>query len=190
MPLPELLKKQLENQNYPNSDITINNAGLDDNDVEALVNLVIDNQTKITSIDLERNNITSKGAELLAQIPWLKHLNLAQNNVTDDGAIALSGNSTMDTLNLSSNALTDIGASAILKFSKCKQINIENNSQVSPHLSILKQPTGLQKFSSLLPKPSSDNNNLSLANTIRIAGHPGLSEFDNVQVTKITPPSK
>ena len=103
---------------------------------EFLVSLftsVSDGNCKLSSLSLDDNNVTDKGAECLAEA--LKHsncklnsLNLSNNNVTDKGAECLAealkhSNCKLNSLNLSNNNVNDKGAECLakaLKHSNCK----------------------------------------------------------------------
>lgn len=138
MPLPEQIRIQLTNLEYNESEITIKNWGLDDNDIETLVNLLVDNPT-VTSLNLKRNNITSRGAILLAQIANLKKLNISQNKIDDKGAIALSKNKSLEELDISDNDLSDTGGNALKEQSKCSILNFQDNLKMSIDLRNVKQ---------------------------------------------------
>ncbi len=77
MPLPTEIESLLKSHKYLDSNITIIDWQLNDKDIQQLVNYIAESDTKITSLNLSRNIITSEGAKLIATIPWLIKVNLS-----------------------------------------------------------------------------------------------------------------
>ena len=61
------------------------------------------NNTKITTLDVSGNNLSTESAKLLALNPTLQHLDLSRNAIDEDGACLLAGNHKLLSLNLNSN---------------------------------------------------------------------------------------
>lgn len=190
MPLPAEIESLLKSHKYLNSNITIIDWQLNDKDIEQLVNYIAENETKITSLNLSRNIITSKGAQLIASITWLIKANLSQNHIDDEGAIAFSKNTSLKEIDLSNNNLTDAGANVLIS-SNCPLFNIEGNPKISPTLAAMKNPTliaegGVKKGDSAL----SSEEERAISRVYRTADRAGLEAFSE-ETTRITPrPSK
>lgn len=192
MPIPEHILKHLKNRSFRGKELYIPSCGLNNSDVETLVNLIIDYDPKISSINLSNNIIDSKGAKLLAQIPWLTHINLSYNRVDDriqELVEVLKRNTALQMLDLSFNQLTDKGVISLFKTSSSntkREIKIEGNLNISAYLLVLKPPYQISEHSplpSLQPAQQS-----SLTNLHRNSNHPGLDMFNDVVVDRIKPP--
>lgn len=188
MPIPNEIELLLKTHSYPDSDITIIDWQLNDNDIEQLVNYIAENEIKITSLNLSRNIIKSKGAQLIASITWLIKANLSQNHIADDGAIALAKNTSLKEIDLSNNNLTDAGANALIS-SNCPLFNIEGNPKISPTLAAMKNPTliaegGVKKSDSSSVLSSEEER--AISRIYRTADRAGLETFSE-DVTRITP---
>lgn len=186
MPLPEHLKKALENKTYQGEELTICSWGLDNADIAKLVNLLADNP-HITSLNLRRNNISDAGAKLLAKLSTLKRINLALNHIYDEGAIALSKMENLEFLDLADNGLTDEGALAIIKGSKCQSFVLEENVEVSRYLQRIKKPDSeIEQKMTIYYQSTSIEEQRSIEDMLsrlkRTANHPGLDMFADVVV--------
>ena len=181
MPIPERFVEMLKKQAFPNSTLSLPSCGITDQEVIALIDLMIDNHPRITSINLTNNAISRNGATRLLEVTWLKELNLSNNRLGfDDKANAsmfieaYKRNTCMQAFNLSANYFTQGDIAEILRASQNKTCNItiENNKNLSEKPSLLTE--------SISPK-------LTLANSTRIVGHPGLSSFSDEDVVRIKP---
>jgi hypothetical protein len=87
----------------------------------------------LTSLDLQQNNISSTGAEALAELETLKILNLGENSIKINGLISLLGSPSIEDLLLSNNSLSDapfsqnqkIKVFELLEHSPLKTITLE-----------------------------------------------------------------
>ena len=188
MPLPIEIELALKTHTYRRSNITIIDWQLNDEDIVKLVNYIAENETKITSLILSRNIITSKGAQLIASITWLNKVNLSQNHIADEGAIALANNTSLKEIDLSNNNLTDTGANALIS-SNCPLFNIEGNSKISPTLAamknhILKAEEGIIKGGSSYVLSLEEER--AISRIYRTADRAGLETFSE-DATRITP---
>lgn len=113
--IPDPIKKLLTEKNQLKEEIDLSNYGLNDEDMSELERLLEDN-TQIVSINLERNNITSEGLESLTGIKYLKKLNLAKNKINDEGIeYLIKNNQRLTWLNLRDNAITNSSAELLLE---------------------------------------------------------------------------
>lgn len=114
--------------------LDLNNRGLDDEDIQKLYDLLIESTSPIVSINLERNNIQSKGAKIVAQLPSVKKVNLRQNKIDDEGAKAFLNNQKIESLELGINSLTNESAKLLLEKlaseNELTYLNISENEKV------------------------------------------------------------
>lgn len=105
--IPESIKKQLTEKSFNKAHLDLSNYGLEDEDMLELERLLEDNQ-QVTSIDLERNNITAKGVKAVAGLLNIQELNLAQNKIDDTGlAYLLKFSKQLARLDIRDNELSE-----------------------------------------------------------------------------------
>lgn len=86
----ELLKDRVEEiEKCRDESFDLGSHGVNDQDVEALVN-ALNKNSKIKDLDLSRNNISSEGVKSLLKLKYIKIINLKQNNVYDEDALKLA----------------------------------------------------------------------------------------------------
>lgn len=193
MPIPNHILEQLKKHTFQEKELYIPSCGLNNTDVETLINLIIDHEPKIISISLPNNSIDSTGAMLLVQIPWLIHINLSQNRIDDERteeiAVILKNNTALQLLDLSSNQLTDKGVITLFRASSNntkREIKIDDNLNISAYLLALKSPYQVPEHP---PLPSlQTTHNFTLSHLHRNSNHPGLDMFKDVVVERINPP--
>ncbi|CAM4940214.1 unnamed protein product [Rotaria socialis] len=128
IPVVDSLSKGLEariNECQPCSDVRLNKQQLTDADIEIIVQQAIIGK-RCKSLSLALNEITSKGASILADAlrsnTTLHELWLSTNHVSDAGvgylAQALSTNRTLTKLGLASNDITSAGVSHLVEIVK------------------------------------------------------------------------
>jgi hypothetical protein len=132
--IPTHIKKLLSEKLYTQDHLDLSNYGLDDADMSELEALLEDNKN-ITSIDLEHNNITSKGLNAIASISSVKKINVSQNKINDEGIIfLLKNNTTLESICIRNNALSEIGGEAILdkikKNENIKYVAVDGNKAI------------------------------------------------------------
>lgn len=100
--------------------INLKNQGLHDEDVALFVQLCETTGTtgRLVSLDVEYNNITSRGFLMLAPLVCLRRLDVSQNDIADDAVEALCANHEilpkLEELNIANNGLTKIGISLLV----------------------------------------------------------------------------
>lgn len=132
MPLPRLLKKELNETKGTfvtkldeGLHINLMGEGIKDKDVDDLVSLC--KGKNIVSLDLSYNNITDRGAKLLAkEFVMLKTLHVRDNAIGDDGASCLAGLS-LDELDICRNNLSCGGVDKLQKNFKGKKLDTDDN---------------------------------------------------------------
>lgn len=83
------LLQSLRNNEYTDSELSLVEQGLNDEDIAALCEaLRVNNHVK--KLDVSVNNITDNGAQALSELPNLTHLNISSNNLGPGGAKALA----------------------------------------------------------------------------------------------------
>jgi Ran GTPase-activating protein (RanGAP) involved in mRNA processing and transport len=110
--------------------IDLSSQGLLDNDLEILIE-TLSQKTGSFTLDLNRNNLTSKSAEYLAKLTNIHTLNLSYNNFTDkeeeEALLALFKNPKIKVINLSENSLTDAVLPLIKDHSQQETISLHKN---------------------------------------------------------------
>lgn len=167
--IPESIKKQLTEKSFNKAHLDLSNYGLEDEDMLELERLLEDNQ-QVTSIDLERNNITAKGVKAVAGLLNIQELNLAQNKIDDTGlAYLLKFSKQLARLDIRDNELSEESGKLILtelsKKQNLKQVAVGGNEDISKK--IIKQIKDFNKDESCILdrvfsiKPSIDLGNFS-----------------------------
>jgi len=114
---------------------------IDDEAFDELVNVLDKNTKHLTRLDLNDNNIGTKGCIALANFlsnkkSELKNLNISHNNINDEGIThltkALTQNNRLKELNLNGNAITEDGwrslATALCNSESISDIYLSNHS--------------------------------------------------------------
>jgi internalin A len=83
--------------------------------------------TKLTSLNLDDNQIGAEGARALASLTKLTSLSLFESLIGDEGARALATLTKLTTLNLGRNQIGDEGARALAALTKLTTLNLSLN---------------------------------------------------------------
>lgn len=180
-------------QHDEDGELVLNNCNLNDSDIPAVmvylkahpeIDTVFAPQNNLTSkgavllaqdlslhgLFLTENNIGSEGAEAIAAMPEITQVLLVLNRVGDAGAIALSRNPKIDMLMLSDNTIGPKGVAA-LRNTHATLLYLDGNQVDLPSIESLSKNTTIQAL-------AVDNTNLTDVEAILLTHIPGLYELD------------
>lgn len=113
---------------YPVDVLDLSNAGLFDDAIEKLVELLQAYKSQIDILKLDHNNISEAGLTALSKLTTVKEIILSHNNLKDGKQLEdLVSNPKIRKLDLSCNNLTDNAAEIIIKYSQQIELNINGN---------------------------------------------------------------
>jgi len=127
--------------------IDLNHCRLNDEDMNDLADFILQKKLKVGLLNLDQNNIGSKGASLLVKRLKdikLEDLSLDDNHVGPEGAAALANLRGLYQLSLNNNDIGTEGALALAGMASLRILNVNNNKIGAEAVTVLAKNTTLQ----------------------------------------------
>lgn len=127
MTIKSTILEQIRSNSSELKDLNLEKQNINVYELKELVEALANN-TNLTSLNVDFNDIGDEGAEILAASIKLQTLKVCGNQITDKGAKALAKNSYIRSLSLAYNSIEDEGAEAFASNNTLVSLSLYGNS--------------------------------------------------------------